>query len=101
MNHGDLMPGNVLVADSRLVGVLDVGGLGVADRSLDLVSAWHLLEPGPRQVLRELLGCGEVEWERGRAWAFEQAIGLVWYYERSNPVMSRIGRVTLSRVLAP
>ncbi|MGD0700258.1 MAG: phosphotransferase [Trebonia sp.] len=25
MNHGDLMPGNVLVSDGRLAGILDVG----------------------------------------------------------------------------
>lgn len=27
MNHSDLIPGNVLVADGRLAGVLDLGGL--------------------------------------------------------------------------
>lgn len=41
MTHGDLTPGNVLVADGRLVGVLDVGRLGPADPALDLVGAWH------------------------------------------------------------
>jgi aminoglycoside phosphotransferase (APT) family kinase protein len=100
MNHGDLMPGNVLVADARLAGVLDVGGLGVADRALDLVSAWHLLERGPRRTFRELLNCSDLEWERGKAWAFEQAMGLVWYYRQSNPAMSRTGRRTLRRILA-
>jgi hypothetical protein len=25
-------------------------------------------------------------------------MGLVWYYAESNPVMSRLGRVTLDRV---
>jgi hypothetical protein len=44
MNHGDLIPGNVLVADGRLAGVLDVGGLGPADPTLDLVrSGWPLV----------------------------------------------------------
>ncbi|MFK3978888.1 aminoglycoside phosphotransferase family protein [Micromonospora sp. NPDC050397] len=100
MNHGDLICGNVLVAGSRLAGVLDVGGLGVADRSLDLTGAWHLLEPGPRQALRDRLGCDDIEWERGRAWAFVQAMGLVWYYERSNPAMSWMGRRTLARTMA-
>lgn len=101
MTHGDLIPGNVLVADGRLVGVLDVGGLGPADPALDLVSAWHLLEPGPRQVLRTGLGCDDLAWERGRAWAFAQAMGLVWYYVETNPVMSRIGRRTLQRIVDP
>lgn len=100
MTHGDLIPGNVLVSHGRLAGILDVGGLGPADPAVDLVSAWHLLEAGLRQVLREDLGCDALEWERGKAWAFEQAMGVVWYYIDSNPVMSRMGRRTLQRILA-
>jgi aminoglycoside phosphotransferase (APT) family kinase protein len=99
MTHGDLIPGNVLVANGRLAGILDVGGLAPADPAVDLVSAWHLLEAGPRQVLREDLGCDDLEWERGKAWAFEQAMGAVWYYVESNPAMSRMGRRTLERLM--
>ena len=80
--------------------MLDVGGLGPADPALDLVGAWHLLEAGPRQVLRDALGCGDLEWQRGRAWAFEQAMGVAWYYVDTNPAMSRMGRRTLARLAA-
>lgn len=99
MTHGDLIPGNVLVDGGRLVGVIDVGGVGPADPALDLVAAWHLLESGPREALRADLGSDDLEWRRGQAWAFEQAMGLVWYYVESNPVMHRTGRTTLQRVL--
>lgn len=100
MTHGDLIPGNVLVADGSLAGVIDVGGLGPADPALDLVGAWHLLDAGPRQVLRDDLECDELEWARGKAWAFQQAIGAVWYYVESNPAMSSMGRHTLKRIMA-
>ncbi|MEO3773112.1 aminoglycoside phosphotransferase family protein [Micromonospora sp. B9E7] len=100
MTHGDLIPGNVLVRDGRLAGVLDVGGAGPADPALDLLSAWQLLEGGPRQVLRQRLGCDDLEWARGRAWAFAQAMGLVWYYRRTNPVMCAVGRRTIARIVA-
>ena len=100
MSHGDLIPGNVLVSSGRLAGILDVGDLGPADPALDLVAAWHLLEDGPRQALRDDLRCDDLEWERGQAWAFEQAMGLVWYYADSNPAMSRMGRRTLERIQA-
>lgn len=100
MCHGDLIPGNVLVSGGRLAGVLDVGGLGPADPALDLVGAWHLLDAGPRRALRDDLGCADLEWERGKAWAFQQAMGAVWYYVDSNPAMSRMGRRTLERLMA-
>ena len=101
MSHHDLIPGNVLVRDGRLAGVLDGGAFGPADPALDLVAAWQLLDDTPRAELRRLLGCGDVEWERGRARAFQQAVGLVWYYVETNPVMSELGRSTLSRVIQP
>jgi aminoglycoside phosphotransferase (APT) family kinase protein len=100
MTHGDLMPGNLLVSNGRLAGVIDVGGLGPADPALDLVGAWHVLEEGPRRVFRERLGCDDRQWARGMAWAFAQAMGLVWYYAESNPAMAAIGRRTLNRLVA-
>jgi aminoglycoside phosphotransferase (APT) family kinase protein len=99
MNHRDLVPGNVLVDGGRLAGVIDVGSLGPADPALDLVGAWHLLGGGPREILRADLGCADPEWERGKAWAFAQAMGLVWYYVSTNPTMASVGRRTLDRLL--
>lgn len=99
MTHGDLIPGNVLVRDGRLAGVLDVGGLGPADPALDLVAGWHLLAAGPRETLRTALGCDELEWQRGMAWALEQAMGAVWYYVDTNPAMHRMGSRTVARLL--
>ena len=59
-----------------------------------------LLGSGPRRTLREALKCDDLQWQRGRAWAFEQAMGLVWYYADSNPAMSLSGRRTLERIIA-
>ncbi|NUR25618.1 MAG: aminoglycoside phosphotransferase family protein [Catenulispora sp.] len=100
MTHGDLIPGNVLVADGRLAGILDTGTFGAADPSLDLVAAWHLLEAGPRLTLRARLAPTDLAWQRGKAWAFAQAMGLVWYYRDTNPTMARTGRRTLERIVA-
>lgn len=99
MCHGDLVPPNVLVEDGRLIGVLDGGGFGPADPALDLVAAWHLLDRPRRDLLRRELGCSDVQWWRGMAWAFQQAMGLVWYYLDSNPTMSQWGRCTLDRIV--
>jgi len=100
MTHGDLTPHNILVDRGRLAGVLDCGGFGPADPALDVISGWHLLEDEPRKLFRAELECDELEWERSKAWAFEQALGAVWYYEESNPGMHNMGYLTLSRVIA-
>jgi len=99
MSHRDLIPANLLIEGERLIGVLDAGRFGPADPALDLVAAWHLLDRERREVLRRELGSSAIEWRRGAAWAFEQAMGLVWYYVRSNPAMSALGRSTLDRLL--
>lgn len=88
-----------MIRAGRLAGVLDAGSFGPADASLDLVAAWTLLDGERRQLLRARLGSTDIEWHRGAAWAFIQAIGLVWYYAISNPVMSRLGRKMLDRLL--
>lgn len=97
--HGDLMPGNLLVAEGRLAAVLDVGGLVPADPALDLMPAWNLMTPGSRTVFRGALGTDDAEWERGKGWAFAQAIGCLHYYRLTNPVMSEIAHRTMSALL--
>ncbi|MGP9539854.1 phosphotransferase [Brachybacterium sp. AOP43-C2-M15] len=101
MSHGDLIPANLLTDGIRLTGVLDTGGFAPADPALDLVAVWHLLDRDRRRLVRDQLGGSDLEWERGRAWAFAQAIGLVWYYRTTNPPMAELGRSTLHRLLEP
>ena len=99
MSHRDLSPPNLLVEGERLVGVLDGGGFGPADPALDLASAWHLLDGERRALFRKAVAADAAEWRRAAGWAFEQAMGLIWYYRHSNPTMSTMGRTTLARVL--
>lgn len=100
MTHGDLTPENLLLDGERLSGVIDGGGFGPTDPALDLVSVWHLLAPATRLRVRQKLDVDALEWQRGAAWAFQQAMGLVWYYREPNPTMSELGRSTLARILA-
>lgn len=100
MCHGDLTPSNVVVAGGRLAGVLDTGGFQAADPALDLVAAWHLFADEQRDQIRTALGCAELQWERGAAWAFQQAAGAYWYYLHTNPAMADMGRTTLERLIS-
>jgi aminoglycoside phosphotransferase (APT) family kinase protein len=98
--HRDLMPGNLLVADGRLAGVIDVGTFTVSDPAMDLQPAWNLLDPTAREAFRTALASDDAEWLRGMGWAFAQAIGCLWYYVETNPVMSQTAHHTLSALLA-
>jgi len=101
MSHCDLTPGNLLVdAEGRLAGVLDVGSAGPADPALDLMVAWTMLDAGPRERFRRELAADELDWERSRGWALEQAVGLVWYYRHSNRTMREFGVSIIERLLA-
>lgn len=100
MCHRDLIPPNLLVVAGRLAGVLDAGAFGPADPALDLVGAWHLCDGVRRERVRHGLRVDDAEWLRGAAWALQQAMGLGWYYERSNPAMSALGVSTMRRLLS-
>lgn len=104
--HNDLMPGNLIVTNDGphspwiLGGVIDVGMLAVADPAMDLQPAWNCLDRPGREELRARLAVDEVTWQRGKAWALVQAVPCLWYYEETNPVMSRTAQRTLQAILA-
>jgi aminoglycoside phosphotransferase (APT) family kinase protein len=97
--HRDLMPGNLLAKDGRLAGVIDVGTFTVSDPAMDLQPAWNLFDPTAREAFRTTLGSDDAEWRRGMGWSFAQAIGCLWYYVETNPVMSRTAHHTLTALL--
>ena len=78
--HGDLVAENLLLTNDRLTAILDLGGLGVGDPTIDLIGAWELLDPPARDILREKVAVSDAEWMRGRAWALAVAIMTFPYY---------------------
>jgi aminoglycoside phosphotransferase (APT) family kinase protein len=98
--HGDLLPGNLLVRDGRLTGVLDWGSVGVGDPACDLVAAWGALPVGAREVFRERLDVDDATWARGRGWALSIGLIALPYYEDTNPVFAATARILIREVLA-
>ena len=91
----DILPGNQIALRRQSHDLTE----GQGWRLGNVLLAHFCQAAGPRQALRDALGCLDLDWERGQAWAFQQAMGLVWYYKDTNPVMSRLGRTTLDRLL--
>ncbi len=83
--HGDLLAENLLVRNGRLAAVLDFGGLAVGDPTVDLVTAWELLDPEARALFRTEAGLDDHTWLLGRAWALAIAVMTFPYYWRTMP----------------
>jgi aminoglycoside phosphotransferase (APT) family kinase protein len=98
--NGDAMPGNFLLTDGRLSGMIDVAEPVVGDPASDLQPAWVVFKEPQRTAFRTAMGLAESAWQRGRGWAFEMAIGGLHYYERTNPIFFRMARRTLQRLIA-
>ena len=98
--HGDLLPGNLLVAGGRLSAVIDWNGLGVGDPACDLVIAWALFAGESRAAFRAVLGVDDAMWARGRGHALSQALIFIPYYLHTNPLGVAYHRRTLNALLA-
>ncbi len=83
--HGDLVAENVLIRSGRLSALLDLGGLGVGDPTVDLIAAWDMLSPTSREIFRSVVMIEEEEWLLGRAWALALAVMTFPYYWGTMP----------------
>jgi aminoglycoside phosphotransferase (APT) family kinase protein len=99
--HGDLHPGNLLVNDGILTGVIDFGDLCQGDPATDLAGAWLLFEPNQLGTVRSAAGgIDDATWARTRAWA--AFFGLIFTAIGMNgrPSYEVIGRRTLTSLLS-
>ncbi len=98
--HGDLLPGNLLVRESRLAAVIDWSLLGVGDPACDLIAAWGVVPRELRAAFRAAIGVDGPTWERGRGWALSVGLIALPYYKDTNPVLAATARHLIDEVLA-
>lgn len=92
--HTDLSAENLLVhPDGPLAGVLDFGGVGVGDRSVDFLYAWSMVDAPAREQLRSAAGADDGTWSRARAWAFVGP-GLLTLVSYRHTMPDRTARLT-------
>jgi aminoglycoside phosphotransferase (APT) family kinase protein len=72
--HGDIAPGNLVLRDGRLAGVIDFGTAAVGDPACDLVLAWTFLAGEARAAFRAALPADPGGWARARGWALWKAV---------------------------
>jgi aminoglycoside phosphotransferase (APT) family kinase protein len=98
--HGDLFAENLLVRDNRLTAILDFGGLGIGDPTIDLIVAWEVLDDAAREVFREAVRTDELSWLRARAWALSLAVITFPYYWTTMPARCASKLTVANAVLA-
>jgi aminoglycoside phosphotransferase (APT) family kinase protein len=97
--HGDLMSGNVLVADGKLSAVIDIGTARAADPAGDVLPAWWLFEGESRKAYREALEVDDATWLRARGWALSLVIIAIPYYMGRSPNTLRNGQDSVADIL--
>jgi aminoglycoside phosphotransferase (APT) family kinase protein len=96
--HGDLLPGNILLSDGRLRGVIDWSATGAGDPARDLMIAWAL-PPVARDVYRGALSPDDATWTRARGWVITQCAQYIPYYAETIPVAVDAAKRRLQAVL--
>lgn len=70
--HGDVAPGNLLLKNGRLSGVIDFGIMGIGDPACDYAMAWTFFEGKSRRLFLKDLDSGTIA--RARGWALWKAL---------------------------
>ncbi|GLI03731.1 aminoglycoside phosphotransferase [Phytohabitans aurantiacus] len=96
--HGDIAAGNLLVADGKLVAVIDFGTSGVGDPACDLVIAWTMFSGDSRRAFREAVAHDEGAWARARGWALWKAMLVL--SGSTDPQESAVNQRVIGEVLA-
>ncbi|MBM4222325.1 MAG: aminoglycoside phosphotransferase family protein [Gammaproteobacteria bacterium] len=97
--HGDLLPGNILIQNNRLAGIIDFSDLGLGDPACDLIPAWCLFNTQSRQIFRKNLNdVDDNTWLRGKGWALSIALILLPYYKSRSPIMTVLAQQMLKNI---
>lgn len=97
--HGDVAPGNLLVKEGALCGVIDFGCSAVGDPACDLVIAWTYFSGEGRRVFAEGLPLDRGTWARARGWALWKALITIAGIGGTDPNQVERAKLTLEEIL--
>ncbi|MFW7433052.1 aminoglycoside phosphotransferase family protein [Vagococcus carniphilus] len=85
--HGDIAPGNLLVKENKLSGVIDFGIMGIGDPSCDYAMAWTFFDESSRKIFLQDLDQNTIN--RSRGWALWKAL-ITYDKQESKEVVKTI-----------
>lgn len=92
--HGDIAPGNILVANGHLCGVIDFGIMGVGDPACDYAMAWTFFDQESRKEFLKYMDQNTID--RARGWALWKA--LITYHSDSKSIAEN-SKFTIQAIL--
>lgn len=92
--HGDIAPGNLLIKDGGLCGVIDFGIMGIGDPACDYAMAWTFFDDQSRRVFLQGIDGDTVN--RAKGWALWKAL---LTYHAPDPIVSSNAHDTIHAVL--
>jgi aminoglycoside phosphotransferase (APT) family kinase protein len=98
--HGDLQPGNLIISNGRLTGVVDFGAFGVGDPAPDLAPALWTFVGEARTAYRKAMDYDEATWLRACGWALGPSLTGIDYYRHTFGRMAEHGRRMVRAVVA-
>jgi aminoglycoside phosphotransferase (APT) family kinase protein len=98
--HADLIPGNLLVREGRLAGVIDFGTISTGDPAYDVTAAWHILDAASRPAFLDLVGADDATRRRARGLVLSGGVIALPYYLHTNPAMITTARTGIDAVFA-
>lgn len=93
--HGDVAPGNLLVKNNHLCGVIDFGMMGIGDPACDYAMAWTFFNEKDRKFFLRNLDQGTID--RARGWALWKA--LITYTDADN-IIAENAKHTLDEIIS-
>lgn len=93
--HGDIAPGNLLVEDGRLCGIIDFGIMGIGDPACDYAMAWTFFDSQSRKYFLQGLDAGTVD--RARGWALWKALIT---YRSSQTSVAENAKYTINEIIS-
>ncbi|MCC2645613.1 MAG: hypothetical protein K0R94_1391 [Burkholderiales bacterium] len=84
--HGDISPGNILVADGALSAIIDFGQLAIGDPACDLTIAWTMFYSKSRDVFIQSINMEHDTWVRAKAWGLWKALIIAAGISEANAI---------------
>lgn len=98
--HGDLLPGNIIIKNNKLTGIIDWGCGAIGDPACDLIITYMYFNKEEMELFKSNLHIDEDSWNRGKIWAlWKLLIDIKNFPERFNKNIILVNEIINSFII--